>query len=965
LLERLEDRTTPSTVNLSPVADNTLFQASTADPSQQLSDGAGQHFYVGDTIQGSNAIRRGAIRFDLSSIPAGSTITSVTLKLNMSMTISGADNIILHQALMSWGEGSSNAALAGKGSEGIGIQATTNDVTWFYTFFPTQKWTTPGGDFVAAPSASTSVNGAGSYQWTGPGLIADVQQWVNNAATNFGWILTGNETSAPTAKQFDTQANANAANRPMLTVTFNPPAGTNLAIVLSHVGDFHQGDAADTYMVTVSNPGPGPTAGAVTVTDTLPTGLAPTAADNGTMNGWSISTSGQTITATRSDPLAGGSSYPALVLTVSVAGNAPASITSTVSVSGGGAANAASASDPTTIIQGADLTISKSHTGNFKQGDSADTYSLTVSNIGSGATTGMVSVMDMLPAGLTPTAADNGVINGWTISANGQTITATRDDELAGNSSYTVLTISVSVDANAPTSVVNTATVAGGSEGNTTNDTASDLTTIIQNAPVAVLNISKSHSGNFHPGDRADVYLITITNFSAAPTDGSPVTVTDMLPTGLVPTPADDGILNGWSLSTSGQSVTATRNDVLAGGSSYPVLTLTVSVADNAPPSLTNTATVSGGGGVNTANTASDVTSITAVADLMIALSHTGSLNAGGAATYTITVGNTGGAASNGEVMVIDLLPAGLTYTGPATANGWTITTNGRTLTATRLDALAGGASFQAVPLTVSVAANAPTTFINTATVSGGGELNISNDAVADVAGGQSPHRRGDTTSGSPALSTSAVLDNVANALTHSDEFFTNLLTQDYMQLLHRTPSAAEVASWVSQLKSGLSEEQMLAGFTSSPEYYLQAGGTDQGWLDALYHDVLGRSADAAGEANWLQALASGASRFNVALAVATSLEHESILIAADYQRYLSRSASAAEVASWVNSLQHGLSDEQVAAAFVASDEFFSGHGSSTPGWLDGAYQVVLQRDPDPVGFSSWYADLEDQLAGD
>jgi hypothetical protein len=282
------------------------------------------------------------------------------------------------------------------------------------------------------------------------------------------------------------------------------------------------------------------------------------------------------------------------------------------------------------------------------------------------------------------------------------------------------------------------------------------------------------------------------------------------------------------------------------------------------------------------------------------------------------------------------------------------------------MDALTGGASFQALPLTVSVAGNAPTTFINTATVSGGGELTIRNDAAADVAGGESPHRRGgDTTSNSSPPSTSAVLVNVANALIHSDEFFTNLVTQDYMQLLHRVPSAAEVASWVSQSKGGLGDEQALAGFTSSPEYYLQAGGTDPGWLDALYRDVLGRSADAAGEANWLQVLASGASRFNVALAFATSVEHESILIAADYQRYLGRSASAAEVASWVNNLQHGLSDEQVAAAFVASDEFFTGHGSSTPGWLDGAYQVILQRDPDPVGFSSWYADLQDQLAGD
>jgi hypothetical protein len=155
--------------NLTPLADNTLYQVSTAPPSQQLSDGAGQHFYVGEIKQTTNPLRRGAIKFDLSAVPVGSTITSVTLTLNMSKTVSGAEDIALHRALLNWGEGTSNAALAGGGGEGIGIQATTGDVTWFYTFFSTQSWTTPGGDFVATASATTTVNGVGSYQWTGAG----------------------------------------------------------------------------------------------------------------------------------------------------------------------------------------------------------------------------------------------------------------------------------------------------------------------------------------------------------------------------------------------------------------------------------------------------------------------------------------------------------------------------------------------------------------------------------------------------------------------------------------------------------------------------------------------------------------------------------------------------------------------------------------------------------------------------
>jgi hypothetical protein len=65
----------------------------------------------------------------------------------------------------------------------------------------------------------------------------------------------------------------------------------------------------------------------------------------------------------------------------------------------------------------------------------------------------------------------------------------------------------------------------------------------------------------------------------------------------------------GWSCTLS--SLTCTRSDTLASGASYPAITLTVNVSNSAPASVTNTATVSGGGEINTSNnSASDVTTI-------------------------------------------------------------------------------------------------------------------------------------------------------------------------------------------------------------------------------------------------------------------------------------------------------------------------------------------------------------------
>jgi len=231
-LESLEDRCTPTTLTFTPVADNTLFE----DAGGQLSDGVGQHLYAGETAQTPNLTRRAVLKFDLSAVPAGSTITSASLSLHMSKTTSGAQTVVAHRLLKDWGEGASNAAQGGSGpGEGDGIQAATNDATWRFTFYNTLSWDTPGGDFAAAASASTSVAGLGTYTWSG--LSADVQGWLNSPGTNFGWVLIGNEAAAATAKQFDSRENTTASNRPLLTVTFSPP-GADLAIAKSHAGTF-------------------------------------------------------------------------------------------------------------------------------------------------------------------------------------------------------------------------------------------------------------------------------------------------------------------------------------------------------------------------------------------------------------------------------------------------------------------------------------------------------------------------------------------------------------------------------------------------------------------------------------------------------------------------------------------------------------------------------------------------------
>jgi hypothetical protein len=197
---------------INPSKDNTLYEYDSAEGDH--SNGAGFHFFAGEN--GMGELRRGVLAFDIAgSVPPGSTITAVSLSMNMSMTPAGALTVELHKLLADWGEGTSHAPMG----EGDGAPATPNDATWRHRFFDTIFWTTQGGDFSATVSASQSVGGIGQYTWSSAQMVADVQLWLDNPASNFGWLVLGDETTIATAKRFDTRE---SASPPVLTIQYIP-----------------------------------------------------------------------------------------------------------------------------------------------------------------------------------------------------------------------------------------------------------------------------------------------------------------------------------------------------------------------------------------------------------------------------------------------------------------------------------------------------------------------------------------------------------------------------------------------------------------------------------------------------------------------------------------------------------------------------------------------------------------------
>lgn len=176
------------------------------------SNGAGDLF-AGLIVNGAGS-RRALMRFELPAIPAGSQVTSTSLTLQVTKTspATAADFTFgLHRLTRDWGEGTS----AGIGQ---GAPAVDGEATWEEGKFNEEAWTNPGGDFIATDSASRLVGNLGSYTWTSAGLAADVQTWLDQPATNFGWILRGDETVA-SAKVFGAR---HGATGPSLEVRYRP-----------------------------------------------------------------------------------------------------------------------------------------------------------------------------------------------------------------------------------------------------------------------------------------------------------------------------------------------------------------------------------------------------------------------------------------------------------------------------------------------------------------------------------------------------------------------------------------------------------------------------------------------------------------------------------------------------------------------------------------------------------------------
>jgi uncharacterized repeat protein (TIGR01451 family) len=460
---------------------------------------------------------------------------------------------------------------------------------------------------------------------------------------------------------------------------------------------------AATYTIVVTNPGPSDAA-SVTVADPLPAGVTLSAnaacvpagsascgTVTGTTGGSSFGTTGATIAAgagnslTFTAPVAFAASLISDPLVNTVTATDPASAP-------------VSASDSDTLSADVDLGITKTDGVTSALPGASVTYTIVVTNTGPSDALG-ATVTDTLPAAISSASWTCVASGGGTCTASGSNdINDTVDVPVGATLTYTVV---ASIAENATGTLSNSPTVAapsGATDTNPGNNSATDTDTL---TPQADLSITKTDGVTTVAQGGSTIYTIVASNAGPSAVVGG--TVSDTAPSGLTFGAWTCVASAGSSCPASGSGNLGAAVNLLSGGTA--TFTVNATVAIGAVGTIANTATIAAPAGVTDPSPANnsaidvDTVTVTGAANLTLAKSD-GSARyvAGGTATYAITVGNSG-AATAGNVTIIDNLPAGLTLNGTPTciASG--------TATCGSLSGSAGGTTFSATGATIGAGA--------------------------------------------------------------------------------------------------------------------------------------------------------------------------------------------------------------------------------------------------------------------
>jgi uncharacterized repeat protein (TIGR01451 family)/fimbrial isopeptide formation D2 family protein len=577
---------------------------------------------------------------------------------------------------------------------------------------------TPATDALVDPGSGTSIPHTNTFS----AVATDATAATGNA--------TGNYAAGP--------ASANAFI-----------ASADLSVTKASPGTLIAGQTtSNAWTITVRNAaGSDVAVGPFQVVDTVDALPAGVTVGQPAGSGWSCTapTVDGDFTCTRTDAndtLAEGASFPAIAVPVSVAADVPAAteilntVSATARTSDPNLANNFDDAIQTTTVQ-SDLAIGKSTSGTLLAGQTA-TWQIDVRNLGSSVTSGITTVTDTIPAGVTNVSA-SGI--GWSCAppAAGNLVCQTSTSFLGF---APALIVTGDIDSSVTGDVTNVATVTGINPDPTpSNNTAS--TTDPVGTDTTLLLQKSLDSGTVIAGNTVQ-YRLDVNNAGRA--DARNVIIVDPLPNGLTFAGNVTSIVGTWSC-TETNSTPSTVTCILSG--TLPASgsdTASVSFAALVPSSLPlgtqveNTATASADNATDVSDSATGEPLGESDLALVKALTSSSPV-AGGTATYRLDVTNYGPTDNVGSITVTETPPAGFRITAIA-GSGWTCSTiaGGASATCSWDTGLVANASATAITVTATIAPSVSAgEHINTASAAGISDYadpnlaNNTDDAAATV----------------------------------------------------------------------------------------------------------------------------------------------------------------------------------------------------------------------------------------
>jgi Domain of unknown function (DUF4214) len=173
-------------------------------------------------------------------------------------------------------------------------------------------------------------------------------------------------------------------------------------------------------------------------------------------------------------------------------------------------------------------------------------------------------------------------------------------------------------------------------------------------------------------------------------------------------------------------------------------------------------------------------------------------------------------------------------------------------------------------------------------------------------------------------LSAGATRTQVAAGITRSSEGLSRDIQIFYQDLLNRPADQTGLTYWFDQTQYGMSLNQVEAGIIGSQEFFNDAGGTNTGFINAMYQSVLGQPADATAQSFWGNLLNEGNSRIQVAGQLLVGTGDSQLKVTDFYQELLARAPDTTGLQYWAAQLESGTPQLQVLAGILGSDEYFT-----------------------------------------